>query len=282
MIKAAFFIDKIALFGGYPNVYEIEYLRVLGVKWFVDLTHTDEKNISDYSYLVDNWINYPIKDGHVPENKKTFSVFLLVVQTILESLKPGEKMYLHCRGGHGRSSLVAACILSLVTQISTKESLEKIRKCHDLRPELSKKWLGCKSPMSTAQRKYVEGYFGHLWLDSGLSLKMVELGGFGRPGPVVATARRGEVAEFPTFEASLEARGSALDNSESKDHVFTGGDFLKHLCILNYYLHQNWVVLETILNSGLKKLVGEGLVSVMLQTLRGVILQSIAKKLLYE
>lgn len=304
MIKASFFIDKKALFGGYPNIDEIEYLRALGVKWFVDLTHTDEKHISDYSCLVDNWINYPIKDGHVPENKKTFSIFLLMIQTILESLKPGEKMYLHCRGGHGRSSLVAACILSLVTQISTKESLEKIRKCHDLRPELSKKWLGC-TPMSSAQRKYVEGYFGHLWLDSGLSSKMAELDGsvlsarratpsawgFGtfasldgpkarfavsRPLAVIDLRSAPRSGEAPISGASLEARDSAsLD-------VFTGGDFLKRLCILNYYLHQNWVVLETVLNSGLKKLVGEGLVSVMLQTLRGVLLQSIAKKLLYE
>lgn len=253
MIKASFFIEKKALFGGYPNVYEIEYLRALGVKWFVDLTHTDEKNISDYSYLVDNWINYPIKDGHVPENKKTFSVFLLMLQTILEGLKPGEKMYLHCRGGHGRSSLVAACILSLVTQISTKDSLEKIRKCHDLRPELSKKWLGCKSPMNAAQRKYVEGYFGHLWLDSGLSHELPSGPLYGGP--------------------SMWAEGP---RSAVTDRV----DFLKRLCILNYYLHQNWDVLETILNSGLKKLVGEGLVSVMLQMLRGVLLQSIAKKLL--
>lgn len=247
MIKASFFIDKKALFGGYPNMYEVQYLQAFGVKWFVDLTHTDEKNIFLYNYLVDNWINYPIQDGHVPENKKTFTIFLLMIKMILESLKPGEKIYLHCRGGHGRSSLVAACILCLVTQIPTEESLERVKICHNMRPALRHKWLICKSPMNAAQRKYVESYFGHLWLDSGLLPKM----------------------------AQRDKSRAVVD--ESQDAV---GDFLKRLCILNYYLHQNRVVLEIILNSGLKKLVGEGLVSVMLQTLRGVLLQAIAKKLL--
>jgi hypothetical protein len=70
MNQASFFIEKKALFGGYPNHNQIIELKEEGVVWFIDLTNNNERGITQYSHLVDNWINFPIKDGWVPENKK--------------------------------------------------------------------------------------------------------------------------------------------------------------------------------------------------------------------
>lgn len=159
MNQASFFIEKKALFGGFPNHNQIEELVDEGVVWFVDLTHRTEKNIKVYSHLVTNWINFPIKDGQVPENNKNFFIFLLVIQMVLESLKPGEKIYLHCRGGHGRSSLVASCILGMVLKIPPFESMSVVRRYHSRRPNLRSKWLS-RWPLNRKQRKFIEAFFG--------------------------------------------------------------------------------------------------------------------------
>lgn len=233
MNQASFFIEKKALFGGYPNHNQILELKEEGVVWFIDLTNSDEKNIKVYSHLVKNWINYPIKDGHIPENKKQFLIFLLLIQLVVESLKPGEKIYLHCRGGHGRSSLVISCFLSMVFNLPPFESLEMTKKYHSLRPNLRPKWL-IGWPLNLKQRKFVETFFGTLYFYS---------------------------------------------NFKDSKIITTKTEFFRCMIILNMYLHQNQIMLETLLNSGLKTIKGEGIISCLLQELRFYILYAKAKKI---
>lgn len=168
MNQASFFIDQKALFGAYPNHNQIVELQEQGVTWFIDLTYNDEKNIKVYSHLVHNWINYPIKDGHVPEDQKKFTIFLLLIQMVLESLKPGEKLYLHCRGGHGRSSLVVSCFLSMRFKMSPFDSLNLTRKYHSVRPNLRSKWL-VSWPLNIKQRLFVKTFFSSIQLYSNFS-----------------------------------------------------------------------------------------------------------------
>jgi len=234
MEQASFFIEKKALFGGYPNHQQILQLKNEGVVWFVDLTTSNEKNISAYSHLVNNWINYPIKDGNVPKNKQKFLIFLLIIQMALESLKPGEKLYLHCRGGHGRSSLVIACFLSMIFKLSPFESLNLTKNYHSFRPNLKPKWL-YKWPLSLKQRNFVENFFGPIHFCSNFT--------------------------------------------KIKEEITTKTQFFKYMVFLNFYLHQHSDMLETLLNSGLKTIKGEGITSVMLQELRLYILYSKAKKI---
>lgn len=236
MNQASFFIEKKALFGGYPNHNQLFELKEEGVIWFVDLTHSSERNIKAYSHLVNNWVNYPIKDGHVPEDKKKFAIFLFLVQLILESLKPGEKVYLHCRGGHGRSSLVIACFLGLLLNIPPAESLNLVKEYHVLRPNLSSKWL-TKRPFNLKQQKFVEGFFGSLYLYSN----------FQNPYDGIYPCNRSK--------------------------------FFRSMVTLNFYLHQHPTILEVLLDSGLKKIQGEGITSIMLQELRSYILYFQAKKI---
>jgi hypothetical protein len=174
MNQASFFIEKKALFGGYPNHKQIIELQEEGVTWFIDLTNSNEKNIKIYSHLVNNWINYPIKDGHIPEDKKKFVIFLLLLQIVMESLKPGEKIYLHCRGGHGRSTLVIACFLSMVFNIPPLDGLNLAKEYHTLRPNLKSKWL-VGWPLSLKQRKFVESFFGSIYFHSNFQEEIKEI-----------------------------------------------------------------------------------------------------------
>lgn len=244
MNQASFFIEKKALFGGYPNHNQLLELMDEGVVWFVDLTNSNERNIKVYSHLVNNWINYPIKDGHIPENKKNFLIFLLMIQMVLESLKPGEKLYLHCKGGHGRSSLVISCFLSMVYNIPPLESLDITKEYHALRPNLKSKWL-VGWPLSLKQRKFVENFFGSTHLYTGYKENLM-------------------VQSTMTSDARLSV---------------TKSEWLRLLISLNFYMHQHETILDILLNSGLKKIMGEDTISVMLQELRFFMLYSQAKKL---
>jgi hypothetical protein len=235
MEQASFFIEKKALFGGYPNQHQILELKEEGVVWFIDLTNGNEKNIKVYSHLVNNWISYPIKDGSIPEDKKKFLIFLFILQMVLESLKPGEKLYIHCRGGHGRSTLVVSCFLGLILNIPSYDSLNLVRKYHSLRPNLKPKWL-IQPPFNLKQRKFVESFFGSLYF-------------------------------YSNFK-----------NDKVKE-ISTKTEFFMICILLNFYLHQNTTMLEVLLNSGLKTIKGEGIVSAILQELRFYILYSKTKKI---
>lgn len=236
MNQASFFIEKKALFGGYPNHNQILELKNEGVVWFIDLTNRVEKNIKVYSHLVNNWLNYPIKDRYIPENIKKFTIFLYVLQIVIESLKPGEKMYLHCRGGHGRSCLVISCFLGLVLQIPPLNSIALATEYHGLRPNLKPRWLNM-SPLNLKQQKFVESFFGSLYM-------------------------------YSNFRTIIK-----------EELITTKTEFFKSIIILNFYLHQNSTILEVLLNSGLKKIKGEGIISNILQELRSYILYSQAKKM---
>lgn len=240
MNQASFFIEKKALFGGYLSHDQVLELKSEGVVWFIDLTCKDERNVTKYSHLVSNWVNYPIKDRGVPENRKKFAIFLFIIQLIVDSLKTGEKIYLHCRGGHGRSCLVVACFLGLVLNISASESLKLTTEYHILRPGLRTKWL-TTSPFNSDQTNFVENYFGSLYL----------------------------YTHFKLIDSHQD------DDSQCPEDDSRHGKYVR----LMFYLRKNPAVLETLLNSGMKQIMGEGFTSIMLQDLRMYILYFQAKKI---
>lgn len=54
------------------------------------------------------FIHYPIDDGRIPTNLTEFNDFIRQLSNLNEQ---GHKLYIHCRGGHGRSELVATYYL---------------------------------------------------------------------------------------------------------------------------------------------------------------------------
>jgi ADP-ribosylglycohydrolase len=88
-----------------------------GITFFIDLTEPSE--VSSYESLLPfatpdgrrvEYFREPIPDHDVPAD---FDVMTRIVDLLDAALRDGHVVYVHCRGGIGRSAMVAACWLAL-------------------------------------------------------------------------------------------------------------------------------------------------------------------------
>jgi hypothetical protein len=155
--RCSYFIENKALFGGFPSQTDIHTLESLGVRVFVNLTIPSElKTVSYKSNYID--IGYPIQDKKIPTNIDDFYAFIATLSSILFSLKPDEKMYIHCKGGHGRSGVVVACLLCMYYGISAEDALCITKKCHQSRKTMRDIWRRIGSPQTKDQKDFVRGF----------------------------------------------------------------------------------------------------------------------------
>ena len=67
-------------------------------------------------------------------------------------LQNNHKIYIHCKGGHGRSGILVACILSKYYNITTEKSIELTTKFHNERKGMREKWKKIGSPQTYRQK----------------------------------------------------------------------------------------------------------------------------------
>ena len=135
-------------FGAYPSTAELDVLREMEFDFIVRLTLDQEKNVEPYVTDIPQ-IHLPIKDNSVPQDWEYFS-FQIVY--LVELLRAGKRMFIHCKGGHGRSCLVVACILHYVTEsMNARDAIEETIRIHNQRTNMSIRWKGIKSPFSKSQ-----------------------------------------------------------------------------------------------------------------------------------
>lgn len=102
----------------------IKVLLDLGIKADIDL----EEERQEQTPNIDTYLWLPVKDHYAP----TQSQLDTGVAVINSLVKNQNKVYIHCRNGHGRSpTLVAAYFISQGTEVD--EAIEKIR---SKRPEI--------------------------------------------------------------------------------------------------------------------------------------------------
>jgi ribA/ribD-fused uncharacterized protein len=157
MNKSSFFIENKAIFGSFPTIEDLEYFTSIGVTSFVDLTSENE-NLKPYAkHLPDDvtYLNFPIKDRGVPENLVEFSKFIIRLCHIIKSCRDGGKIYIHCKGGHGRAGIVVACILCYIYKINPDTALNLTTKYHNNRTEMRPKWRRIGSPQTLHQKNFV-------------------------------------------------------------------------------------------------------------------------------
>lgn len=154
MDTSSFFIDKKAMFGSYPSQPIVDILENKGVRFFVNLTHEYEKKITPYSTKY-NYISFPIPDGGIPTNKQEFILFIYKLCNVINNLGGSDSMYIHCKGGHGRSGVVVACIVSNLLGISSSDALDYTKKRHSNREIMRDKWRRIGSPQTMSQLKFV-------------------------------------------------------------------------------------------------------------------------------
>ena len=158
MDTCSYFIKDKALFGSYPSEIALKELEDNGVRYFVNLTYDDEDKIKQYqtNYQI---INYKIRDRSVPHDLISFSQFIIKIADIIKHLNIQEKMYIHCKGGHGRSGLVVACLICYIFKLSAYEALNYTSKCHNNRSVMREKWRRIGSPQTYLQKKFVHQLF---------------------------------------------------------------------------------------------------------------------------
>lgn len=163
MDRSSEFIKNKALFGGFPTQKCVNEFEEIGVRYFVNLTHEGEKRITPYSTKY-TYIHYPISDRRVPTCWNSFAQFIIKIGNIIKSLKNGEKIYIHCKGGHGRAGLVVASLLCHLYRISASESITKTTKYHNRRKEMKEKWRKIGSPQTRSQKHFVTKFFEPLYV----------------------------------------------------------------------------------------------------------------------
>lgn len=89
------------------------------------------------------FISFPIEDRSLPTHTGQFEV---LVNQILEHLRGGKSVVVHCRAGIGRSSLIAASALTR-TGLSADQAFRLIEQAR-----------GCHVPDTPQQRNWVESY----------------------------------------------------------------------------------------------------------------------------
>ena len=158
MDTCSYFIKDKALFGSYPSDTSVKELEDHGVRFFVNLTYDDEDKIKTYhtDYQI---ITHSIKDRSVPHDLLSFTTFIIHLSDIIKQLKINEKVYIHCKGGHGRSGLVVACLICYIFKLSPYEALNYTSKCHNNRSVMREKWRKIGAPQTHLQKKFVHQLF---------------------------------------------------------------------------------------------------------------------------
>ena len=77
-----------------------------------------------------NFIHYPIRNMDISHDNN--GIIQLCVEIILR-IYNGEKIYIHCSGGHGRTGTIAAVILCILYNITPDNAFEYIQYSHDQR-----------------------------------------------------------------------------------------------------------------------------------------------------
>lgn len=164
MERCSYFIKDKALFGSFPTQLAVDRLEQNGVRCFIDLTGFQERKTTPYitKYL---YIKYPIADHKIPKDWKSFAQLIVEICDQIRRLGNEEKIYIHCKGGHGRSGIVVACVLCQYYGISPDDALKITTRCHSHRPEMRDKWRRLGSPQGKKQKDFVRRFFRGLKYD---------------------------------------------------------------------------------------------------------------------
>jgi protein-tyrosine phosphatase/predicted NAD-dependent protein-ADP-ribosyltransferase YbiA (DUF1768 family) len=272
MENASYFIKDVGLFGGYPTQEQVYDLETKGVRWFVNLTNSDEKHIRKYNTKY-GYIHYPIPDMYIPRDGAAFATFLTSVSKVIRKCsESGDKIFIHCKGGHGRSGVVVACLLIYMKNMNVYEALSSTRYYHSQRPNLKDKWLKIGSPQTKTQKNFVKRFFETYYIKrnhpfstySSYKVSIPEIGTFHTAEAAYQALKDPNDKQYIELLLSTINPSTATRIGNSKDVVW---DHDYHLDILNtvlcYKLKTNPRIKPILLNTGMCYLVDKRPISYM-------------------
>jgi predicted NAD-dependent protein-ADP-ribosyltransferase YbiA (DUF1768 family) len=152
------FLGGLGYFGYYPDESLISLLLEERFDHIVDLT-CDSDNLDPY-FIDIHCIKYPIRDGDVPGDFESFMRLIFMIACWLER---GEKVYIHCRGGHGRSGLVSAAVLCAFRNTHPRDAITVVTNAHWSRKNIRNKWKKMQCPHHRHQRTWLFKHFNPVY-----------------------------------------------------------------------------------------------------------------------
>jgi hypothetical protein len=164
---SACLLSGLVRFGAYPDEARIRVLEELGYGDLIDLTSTGE--CTPYARSEHTTVRRePMEDRRVPSVEALSGA----VAWALSLVRKGTLVYVHCRGGHGRAALFAACLLVSYAYSGVRctwadltdpadvaiEALDMVRAAHQGRTVMDRKWRKMGAPQTSAQRDFVHVY----------------------------------------------------------------------------------------------------------------------------
>jgi predicted NAD-dependent protein-ADP-ribosyltransferase YbiA (DUF1768 family) len=270
MERCSEFIKNKALFGGYPVQEQVDYFETIGVRYFIDLTCTGEKKITPYTTKY-TYINYPIKDRRVPTNWQSFAKFIIKVGEIIKNLQSKNKIYVHCKGGHGRAGIVVACLLCYLYRMSPSDALTTTTQYHSHREEMREKWRRMGSPQTRSQKHFVTKFFEPLYIynnytkyfSTGFSNDVdlpVMIPGFGLFPTATSAFNAFKDPSNTEYVGSLETETDVhrIHDISSSCHAREGWDNIREsvmYTVLKYKFNQHDIIRKNLLDTGLRQIV---------------------------
>lgn len=157
-----------ASFGSYPTQEELKEIEQ-SFDLIINLVNRGETGCDPYEINIPTFF-FPIKDNSKPNNWLQFSVLII---KLCSFIKGGMRVFIHCRGGHGRSGMVAAAILCYLYGEHPEHALRKISDIHSTRSGLSIRWKKKFHPLSTSQRIFVYQLFAPLFFTKTTSFSTI-------------------------------------------------------------------------------------------------------------
>ena len=155
---SSFLYDQ-AFFGGYPNEENFKELVENDFIYFIDLTTLRERQRLEFDYSLEIpkynnlfYMNFSIIDNNIPCSQGLFLEFITFLSDIIRTKK---KIYIHCKGGHGRSSLIVASLLCHLYLYSPQKAFGLTKNFHEKRVNLKDKYKGIQCPQLYSQRKFI-------------------------------------------------------------------------------------------------------------------------------
>jgi len=162
-------------FGPYPNQLMVDQMITQHhFNIIVNLTCDNEEkeyilnDVNDVNDVNDEkeskyikYIHFPIKDNEIPNCIHSYCNFIFFLKNEIEN---GNKIYIHCRGGHGRSSMVCVSVYMVIFMTDLKSSIEYVSKAHNERIVLREKWKKCKFPFNSKQYSFLSKIHKNIYI----------------------------------------------------------------------------------------------------------------------
>ena len=95
--------DKL-YFGKYVDNEVLEELAHAGVDLIIDVTHRTD-HLDSYETSIKR-VSFPVVDMNVASDERLEKL----IKYLQGKYFRGQVIYIHCKGGHGRSACIAACL----------------------------------------------------------------------------------------------------------------------------------------------------------------------------